>query len=79
MSCRSHHHFFNTDGISWYQTDVSFIIGEKIARKKVKLINPDRAQPGFLKEIIQHCVAFDLVQIFHRYGLKPTFNESLRE
>ncbi len=41
--------FFNTDAISWYHIDVSFIIGDKIARKKVKPIFPDRAQPGFLR------------------------------
>jgi hypothetical protein len=35
---------FNTDAISWYHIDVSFIIGEKIARKKVKPIFPDRGQ-----------------------------------
>jgi len=35
--------------------------------------------PKFFQEIVQHWVAFDLVQIFHRYGLKPAFNESLRE
>jgi hypothetical protein len=58
---------------------VGFIICEKIARKKVKPNFPDRGQPGFFKEIVQHWVAFDLVQIFHRYGLKPTFNESLCE
>ena len=72
-------YFFDTDAISWYHIDVSFIIGEKIARKKVKPIFPDRGQPGFFKEIVQHWVAFDLVQIFHQYGLKPTFNESLCE
>jgi hypothetical protein len=77
--CSHHHHVFNIDAISWYHIDVGFIIGDKIARKKVKLINPDRGQPGFFKEIVQHWVAFDLVQIFHRYGLKPTFNESLCE
>ena len=71
--------FFNTDAISWYHIDVSFIIGDKIARKKVKSIFPDRGQPGFFKEIVQHWVEFDLVQIFHRYGLKLTFNESLCE
>jgi len=80
LSCHSHHHiFFDTDAISWYHIDVSFIIGEKIARKKYKPIFPDRGQPGFFKEIVQHWVALDLVQIFHRYGLKPTFNESLCE
>jgi len=56
---------------------VIFIIGEKIARKKIKPNFPDRGHPGYFKEIVQHWVAFDLVQIFHRYGLKPTFNESL--
>jgi hypothetical protein len=80
MSCLSHcHQFFYTDAISWYHIDVSFIIGEKIARKKIKPNFPDRGHPGYFKEIVQHWVAFDLVQIFHRYGLKPTFNESLRE
>ncbi len=78
MSCPSHHHHvFNTNAITWYHIDVSFIIGEKIARKKVKPISPDRAQPGIFKEIVQHWDAFDLVQIFHQYGLKPTFNESV--
>ena len=46
---------------------------------KVKPIFPDRGQPGFFKDIVQRWDAFDLVQIFHRYGLKPTFNESLCE
>ena len=72
-------YFVNTDAISWYHIDVSFIIGEKIVRNKVKPIFPDRGPPGFFKEIVQHWVAFDLVQIFHWYGLKPTFNESLCE
>ncbi len=59
--CSHHHHFFNIDAISWYHIDVGYIIVDKIARKKVKLINPDRGQPGFFKEIVQHWVAFDLV------------------
>jgi len=80
MSWHSHYHnLFDANAISWYHIDVSFIIGDKIARKKVKPIFPNRGQPGFFKEIVQHWVAFDLVQIFHRYGLKPTFNESLCE
>jgi hypothetical protein len=80
MSCHSHHHnFFDTDAISWYHIDVSFIIGEKISSKKAKPNFPDRGQPGYFMEIFQHWVAFDLVQIFHWYGLKPKFNESLCE
>jgi hypothetical protein len=71
--------FFNTDAISWYHIDVGYIIGDKITRKKVKLINSDRGVPKFFQEIVQHWVAFDLVKILHRYGLKPAFNESLRE
>ena len=35
--------------------------------------------PIFFQEIVQYWVAFDLVKILHRYGLKPAFNESLRE
>jgi hypothetical protein len=79
MLLTSSSNIFNTDAISWHHIDVSFIIGDKIARKKVKSIFPDRGQPGFFKEIVQHWVEFDLVQIFHRYGLKLTFNESLCE
>ncbi len=71
--------FLNTDAISWYHIDVGYIIGDKIARKKVKLINSDRGVPNFFQKIVQHWVAFDLVKILQRYGLKPAFNESLRE
>ena len=82
MSCHSHHHqFFDTDAISYHHIDVSFIIGDKIARKKVIPIFSNRGQPGFFKEIVQHWhwVAFDLVQIFQRYGLELIFNESFCE
>ncbi len=65
MSCDSHRHLiFYTDATSWYHIDVSFIIGEKIARKKVKSNFPNIGQPGYFKEIVQHWVAFDMVQIF---------------
>jgi hypothetical protein len=53
--------FFYTDAISWYHIDVSFITGDKNARKKVKPIFPDIGQPGFFKEIVQHWSVFDLV------------------
>ena len=71
--------FLNTDAISWYHIDVGYIIGDQIARKKVKRIKTDRGVPKFFQEIVQYWVAFDLVKILHRFGLKPAFNESLRE
>ena len=70
--------FFNIDAISWYHIDVGYIIGDQIARKKVR-IKSDRGVPKLFQEIVQYWVAFDLVKILHRYGLKPAFNESLRE
>jgi hypothetical protein len=45
-------------------------------------LNPSPTREGsqvFLKEIVLHWVVFDLVQIFHRYGLKSTFKESFGE
>ena len=70
--------FFNIDAISWYHIDVGYIIGDQIARKKVR-IKSDRGVPKLFQEIVQYWVAFDLVKILHRFGLKPAFNESLRE
>ena len=70
--------FFNIDAISWYHIDVGFIIGDQIARKKIRM-KSDRGVPKLFQEIVQYWVAFDLVKILHRFGLKPAFNESLHE
>ena len=51
----------------------------KLPGRKLNPSSPIEGSQFFFKEIVQHWVAFDLVQIFHRYGPKPTFNESLRE
>ncbi len=39
----------------------------------------DRGLPQFFYELVQYWVAFDLVKIFSKYGLTPTFNENLKE
>jgi hypothetical protein len=39
----------------------------------------DRGLPQFFYELVQYWVAFDLVKIFRKYGLMPTFNENLKE
>jgi hypothetical protein len=33
----------------------------------------------FFYELVQYQVAFDMVKIFSKYGLMPTFNENLKE
>jgi hypothetical protein len=39
----------------------------------------DRGAPQFFYELVQYWVAFDLVKIFSKYGLMPTFSENLKE
>ena len=39
----------------------------------------DRGLPQFFYELVQYWVAFDLVKIFSKYGLTPTFNKNLKE
>ncbi len=33
----------------------------------------DQGNPQFFYEVVQYWVAFELVQVFHKYGLKPMF------
>jgi hypothetical protein len=35
--------------------------------------------PQFFYELVQYWVAFELVKIFTKYGLTPTFNENLKD
>jgi hypothetical protein len=39
----------------------------------------DWGAPQFFYELVQYWVAFNLVKIFSKYGLTPTFNENLKE
>jgi hypothetical protein len=39
----------------------------------------DRGSQQFFYELVQHWVAFNLVKIFSKYGLTPTFNKNLKE
>ncbi len=39
----------------------------------------DRGLPQLFYELVQYWLAFDLVKIFSKYGLRLTFNENLKE
>jgi hypothetical protein len=38
-----------------------------------------RCLPQFFYKLVQYWVAFNLVKIFSKYGIMPTFNENLKE
>ncbi len=65
--------------LSWFVINASYIIGGKIARPRKKPKFTDRGSPQFFYKLVQYWVAFDLVKIFSKYGLMPTFNENLKE
>jgi hypothetical protein len=44
-----------------------------------KLPFTDLSNPQFFYEVVQYWVAFELVQVFHKYGLKPMFKENLEK
>jgi hypothetical protein len=63
----------------WFVINASNVIGGKIAKPRQKPMFTDRGSPQFFYELVQYWVAFDLVKIFSKYGLMPTFNENLKE
>ncbi len=63
--------------MSWYVINASYVIGEKIAKQKPTFT--DRGVPQFFYELVQYWVAFELVKIFTKYELTPTFNENLKD
>jgi hypothetical protein len=65
--------------LSWFVINASYVIGETIARPRKKPTFTYRGLPQFFYELMQYLVAFDLVKIFSKYGLMPTFNENLKE
>jgi hypothetical protein len=69
--------FIHIDTLSWYVINASYIIGGKIAKQKPRFT--DRGVPQFFYELVQYWVAFELVKIFTKYGLTPTFNENLKD
>jgi hypothetical protein len=67
------------DTLLWFVINSSYVIGEKIVKPSQKPMFTDRGLPQFFYELVQYWVAFDLVKIFSKYGLTPTFNENLKE
>ncbi len=67
------------DTLSWFVINASYVLGGKIARPRKKPKFTDRGSPQFFYELVQYRVAFNLVNIFSKYGLMPTFNETLKE
>jgi hypothetical protein len=63
--------------LSWYVINASYLIGEKLAKQKPTFT--DRGVPQFFYKLVQYWVAFELVKIFTKYGLVPTFNENLKD
>ena len=55
------------------------MLGNKIAKQEGKTPITDRGNPQFFYEIVQYWVAFELVQVFHKYGLNPKFKSNIKE
>ena len=68
---------FNVIGtLSWFVINVSYVIGEKLA--KSRKIEKDKGQPQFFYEVVKYWVTYELVKIIEKYGLKPDINENLK-
>ncbi len=57
--------------------NASYVLGNKIAKPNKKLPFTNRGNPQFFYEVVQYWVAFELVQVFHKYGLKSMFKDNL--
>ena len=64
--------------LSWFVINVSYVIGEKLAKPRKKVDYADKGAPQFFYEIVQYWVAYDLVKIIVKYGLIPDFNDNLK-
>ncbi len=64
--------------LSWFVINVSYAIGEKLAKSRKKVDYADKGAPQFFYEIVQYWVAYDLVKIIVKYGLMPDFNDNLK-
>ncbi len=63
--------------MSWLHLNASYVLGNKIAKP---INQPSFANHGnlqFFYEVVQYWVAFELVQVFHKYGLNPMFKSNL--
>lgn len=64
--------------MSWFVINVSYVIGEKLAKPRQIPSYNDKGAPQFFYEIVQYWVTYDLVKIIAKYGLKPEFNDNLK-
>ena len=64
--------------LSWFVINVSYVIGEKLAKPRKTPNYADKGAPQFFYEIVQYWVTYDLVKIIAKYGLKPDFNDNLK-
>ena len=67
------------DFVSWLHINASYVLGNKIAKQESDTSITDRGNPQFFYEVVQYWVAFELVQVFHKYGLNPKFKSNIDE
>ncbi len=63
--------------MSWLHLNASYVLGNKIATPFSKPSFTNRGNLQFFYEVVQYWVAFELVQVFHKYGLNPMFKSNL--
>jgi hypothetical protein len=71
--------FIQYDCVSWLHLSARHVLGNKIAKPNKKLQFTDQVNPQVFYEVVQYWVAFELVQVFHKYGLKPMFKDNLEK
>jgi hypothetical protein len=59
--------------------NTSYVLGNKIARLTSDPSIANQGNPQFFYEVFQYWVAFELVQVFHKYGLNPKFKSNIKE
>jgi hypothetical protein len=69
--------FIQLDCVSWLHLNASYVLGNKIAKPNKKPSFTNQGNQQFFYEVVQYWVAFKLVQVFHKYGLKPMFKNNL--
>ena len=71
--------FTHLDCVSWIHINASYDLGNKIAKQEGKTLITDRGNLQFFYEIVQYWVVFELVQVFHKYGLNPKFKINIKD
>ena len=71
--------FKQLDCVSWLHLNASYVLGNKIAKPISEPPFANQGNPQFFYEVVQYWVAFELVQVFHKYGLNPMFKSNLNK